>query len=77
MAIDYTLDPAVENYRMRIEAFVREELLPLESDPGSYDGHENIAPGLLETLRAKARAAGLWSLQMPMARGGQGLRTYP
>jgi acyl-CoA dehydrogenase len=58
---------------MRIEAFVREELLPLESDPGSYDGHENIAPGLLETLRAKARAAGLWSLQMPMARGGQGL----
>ncbi len=73
MAIDYTLDPAVENYRMRIEAFVREELLPLESDPGSYDGHENIAPGLLETLRAKARAAGLWSLQMPMARGGQGL----
>lgn len=73
MAIDYTLDPAVENYRMRIEAFVREELLPLESDPGSYDGHENIAPGLLETLRAKARAAGLWSLQMPMARGGKGL----
>lgn len=73
MAIDYTLDPAVENYRMRIEAFVREELLPLESDPGSYDGHENIAPGLLETLRAKARAAGLWSLQMPMARGGRGL----
>ena len=74
MAIDYTLDPAVEDYRTRIESFVRDELLPLESDRASYDAHENIAPELLEKLRSKARAAGLWSLQMPKDRGGQGLK---
>ena len=73
MAIDYTLDPLVEDYRKRIERFVRDELLPLESDPTSYDGHENLGPELLESLRAKARAEGLWSLQMPKALGGQGL----
>jgi acyl-CoA dehydrogenase len=73
MAIDYTLDAASDDYRKRIEAFVRAELLPLESDSASYDEYENVSPALLETLRAKARAAGLWSLQMPRARGGQGL----
>lgn len=71
--MDYTLDPAVEHYRARIASFVSGELLPLEADAGSYDAHENIRPELLDSLRGKARAAGLWALQMPRDRGGQGL----
>jgi acyl-CoA dehydrogenase len=47
--------------------------MPLETDAAAYDAHENIAPEKLEALRAKAKAAGLWALQMPKARGGQGL----
>src|SRR5664279_1748463 len=71
--MDFTLDQEVHEYRRRIRAFVREHLLPLEADPQSYDQHENIRSDLLEVMRAKARAAGLWALQMPESRGGRGL----
>ncbi|HEY2111166.1 MAG TPA: acyl-CoA dehydrogenase family protein, partial [Dongiaceae bacterium] len=49
------------------------EIMPLETDPASYDEHENIAIPVLERLRAKAKAAGLWAPQMPRALGGLGL----
>ena len=71
--MDYTLTPEVEDYRARIAEFVRRELLPVEADRKSYDEHENIRIDLLESLRAQARRAGLWALQMPKERGGQGL----
>ena len=71
--MDFTLDPEVHEYRQRIRAFVREHLLPLEADPLSYDPHENIRGDLLAAMRDKARAAGLWALQMPKSRGGGGL----
>ncbi len=71
--MDFTLSPELEEYRARIAAFVRERLVPLESDPASYDAHENIRPDLLETLRGEARAAELWAIQVPKAWGGQGL----
>ena len=46
-------------------------VLPLERDPQTFDEHENIRLDLLETLRAEAKAAGLWAPQMPPERGGQ------
>jgi acyl-CoA dehydrogenase len=52
---------------------VREHVLPLDTDPASFDAHQNIRLDLLDTLRARARAAGLWAPQMPKARGGMGL----
>ncbi len=64
---------AVENLRLRIAEFVARHILPLESDSGSYGGHENIRLDLLAELRAKARQEGLWAPQMPVARGGLGL----
>ncbi|NDP42846.1 MAG: acyl-CoA dehydrogenase [Aromatoleum sp.] len=71
--MDFRLAPEHETYRARIEAFVGERLIPLEAYPANYDDHENIAPALLETLRAEAKRAGLWALQVPVAWGGQGL----
>jgi acyl-CoA dehydrogenase len=71
--MDFALPPEVERLRGEIRAFVAEEILPLEADPASYDEHENIRVELLQEMQAKARAAGLWSLQMPKSRGGQGL----
>ncbi len=71
--MDFTIPPRVEDFRRRIADFVESELLPLESDPASYDAHENIDTDLLDRMRAKARDAGLWCLQLPPGDGGQGL----
>jgi acyl-CoA dehydrogenase len=71
--MDFTLSLEVEDFRKRIRAFIADHVLPVESDPASYDEGENITEDLLQTLRAKARGEGLWALSMPKDRGGQGL----
>ena len=71
--MDFTLDAKSEAKRQGVRAFVNDRLIPLESDPASYDHHENINPELLKTLRAEVKAARLWCLQMPEDVGGQGL----
>ncbi|MCP5368618.1 MAG: acyl-CoA dehydrogenase family protein [Hyphomicrobiales bacterium] len=71
--MDFTLSPEIEDYRRRVRAFVAERILPLEADPASYDAHENIRLDLLDKVRARARAEGLWALSMPKARGGADL----
>ena len=71
--MDFSLSPEIEDYRMRIRAFVDKHLLPLETDRASYDEHENIKLDLLDGLREKTKSEGLWALQMPKALGGQGL----
>ncbi|MDX1801692.1 MAG: acyl-CoA dehydrogenase family protein [Marinobacter sp.] len=71
--MDFSLDSRSEDFRQRIRAFVERELFPLEQDPSAYDEHENIDLKVLDHVRQKARAEGLWCLQMPVALGGQGL----
>ena len=71
--MDFTIPPRIEEYRARIARFVEAEILPLEADRADYDAHENIRLDLLESLRAKARAEGLWCLQLRPETGGQGL----
>ena len=71
--MDFSLSPEIEDYRMRVRAFVDKHVLPLETDRASYDEHENIKLDLLDGLREKAKSEGLWALQMPKALGGQGL----
>lgn len=73
--MDFTPSAEVERLRQQIEAFVAEEILPLEDDAASYDAHENIRLDLLDGLRSKVKAAGLWAPQMPRERGGLGLDT--
>jgi len=53
--MDFTLAPETEDLRRRLRAFVDSEIIPLESDPASYDAHENIA---LEKLTPDVIAAG-------------------
>jgi acyl-CoA dehydrogenase len=72
--MDFSLSPEIEGFRRRVRDFVAAEILPLETDPTSYDAHENIAPAVLAGLRAKAKAAGLWAPQMPSAERGRGCR---
>lgn len=71
--MDFTLSPEVEALRQQVADFVSAELLPLESQKGFMDAHENIDETVLAGLRVKAKAAGLWAFQMPESRGGRGL----
>lgn len=71
--MDFTISPAIEDLRRRIAAFVDTHLIPLESDPAAYDAHENIAAAPLAALREKARAQGLWCLQLKPENGGLGV----
>ncbi len=71
--MDFALSPEIEDYRRRVRAFVEREILPVEADRANWDEHGMIALPALEALRAKVKAEGLWALQMPKERGGQGL----
>ncbi|MBU8539683.1 acyl-CoA dehydrogenase family protein [Falsiroseomonas tokyonensis] len=71
--MDFALPPEIDAIRMRVRDFVDTKLIPLEADRANYDEHENIHPDVLKRMRAEAKAAGLWALQMPKARGGGGL----
>ncbi|MGE0210867.1 MAG: acyl-CoA dehydrogenase family protein [Parvibaculaceae bacterium] len=68
--MDFSLPPEIERLRLRVRDFVASEVMPLETDPRSYDEYENIDLTLLDRMRRKARDAGLWAPQMPKARGG-------
>ncbi|MBR9891926.1 acyl-CoA dehydrogenase [bacterium] len=71
--MDFTISPKIEDYRARIARFVEQEILPLEEDRANYDPHENIRKNVLRDLRAKAKAEGLWCLQLKQETGGQEL----
>ncbi len=71
--IDFSLPPEIEALRMKVRAFVAENILPLEADATNYDSYENIRLEVLAPLREMAKAQGLWAPQMPKERGGLGL----
>jgi acyl-CoA dehydrogenase len=71
--MDFSLSPEHEELRLKVRAFINDHVLPLEKDPVNFSEHENIPHHLLEPVRAKARAAGLWAPQSPKEYGGMEL----
>ncbi|WP_138379749.1 acyl-CoA dehydrogenase family protein [Luteithermobacter gelatinilyticus] len=71
--MNFALSPEIEEYRRRIRDFVSRHIIPVENQPEARDAHENLKIEELDRLRKIARAEGLWALQMPKDRGGQGL----
>ena len=71
--MDFSLSPEIEDYRLRVRAFVEKHVLPLEAQPAAFDEHENIREDVVAQVRALAKAEGLWAFQMPKERGGQGI----
>ncbi|MBU3259881.1 acyl-CoA dehydrogenase family protein [Roseovarius sp. PS-C2] len=71
--MDFTISPRIEDFRARIARFVEDEIMPLEEDRAHYDPHENIRADVLDHLRDKAKAEGLWCLQLKKETGGQEL----
>ena len=71
--MDFSLPPEIEALRLKVRAFIDEHVLPLEKDPANFADNENIPHHLLEPVRVKARAAGLWAPQAPKEFGGMEL----
>ena len=70
--MDFSIDAALQADHDRLRAFVRDEIVPLEADRKNYDSYGNIDMAVLQTLRAKVKAAGLWAPQIPREQGGLG-----
>ncbi|QFS96302.1 (R)-benzylsuccinyl-CoA dehydrogenase [Labrenzia sp. THAF191b] len=71
--MDFRISARVADYRSRIARFVEQEIFPVELDRNAWDCHGNIGHTALSTLQEKARAEGLWCLQLQKETGGQGL----
>lgn len=66
--MDFTIPPELEALRLRVRAFMHDEVLPSEGDVIMEDraGRRDT----LISLRLKAQAAGLWTPHLPTALGG-------
>jgi acyl-CoA dehydrogenase len=71
--MDFNISSEHQALMQKVDGFVQDRLLPLEQDPSSFDLHENVREDLLQTLRQEVKSLGLFSPQMPKARGGLGL----
>jgi acyl-CoA dehydrogenase len=67
--MDFSLPERTVEMARRVDEFVREVVIPLESS-AIEDG---LPPDLLAEARRKAKDAGLWAPQLPTELGGQGL----
>ena len=68
--MDFELPEELRLLKKTVRAFVDRELIPIERT--SMDGHR-LKPDVRAALEAKAKAAGLWLLDVPPEHGGQGL----
>jgi acyl-CoA dehydrogenase len=69
--MDFSVSEHVQKITQRVRQFMQEEVIPLEA---YFDQHEDgLAPELLQSVRAKAKLAGLWAPQLPTELGGLGL----
>lgn len=68
MAIDFSLDDELLQYRERLESFIRTQVIPEEQD-ALRDG---VTDDLRLKLQAAARAEGLWAPQAARDHGGGG-----
>jgi acyl-CoA dehydrogenase len=76
--MEFSRSPRAQGYVQRLLAFMQEHVLPAE--PEYFAQVQNLAdwrgwkqPPVMETLKAKARAAGLWNLFLPDGEYGAGL----
>ncbi len=76
--MDFSLSPKAQDYIQRLSMFMQEHVLPAE--PEYHAQVQNLPdwrgwkqPAVMESLKAKARAAGLWNLFLPDTKYGAGL----
>jgi acyl-CoA dehydrogenase len=74
--MDFTLKTEIADLKARLTDFMERHVIPAEHDYHAYvDASDNrwVIPPLIEELKAKARAEGLWNLWCPHPEFGAGL----
>ena len=76
--MDFSLSPRAQSYVQRLSAFMQEHVLPAEPEYCAQlqnlpDWRRWKQPPVMESLKAKARASGLWNLFLPDREYGVGL----
>ena len=77
--MDFGHSPRAQEYIERVSAFMRDHITPAEEAyhaqlTGGADWRQWRQPAIMEDLKAKARAAGLWNLFLPDPHHGAGLK---
>ena len=77
--MDFGHSPRALAYIERVKTFMRDHVIPAEAAyhaqmTGSPDWRQWRQPALMEDLKAKAKAAGLWNLFLPDPHHGAGLK---
>jgi len=78
LSMDFSVSAKAQSYVQRLSAFMQEHVLPAESE--YYASLQNLPdwqrwkqPPVMEALKSKAQAAGLWNLFLPDRHYGAGL----
>ena len=76
--MDFAHSERTQSLMRRLSSFMRDEVTPTEAAycaalSGSADWRDWRQPGVMETLKSKAKQAGLWNLFLPDAGLGAGL----
>ena len=74
--MDFSLSPRSQEYLSKVTAFIEQEIAPIEDDYfKELKAQKNpwVVLPIIETLKAKAKAQGLWNLFMPIAPYGANL----
>jgi acyl-CoA dehydrogenase len=76
--VEFAASERTQTFVERLSAFMRDEVVPSERIyaaqlSGSSDHRQWRQPAVMESLKAKARTAGLWNLFLPDAEHGVGL----
>ena len=69
--MDFTTPRHIETIAHRVRQFVDDEVIPVETE--LLRSGDDLSNDILQSLRAKAKAAQLWAPTMPKAWGGMGL----
>ncbi len=72
--MDFAISERAQGYLTRLQTFMQEEVLPAqktyhESLTHTADWAQWRQPAVMETLKARARSAGLWNLFLPTSHG--------
>ena len=74
--MDFALSTKAQDYLERLKAFMAEHVIPAEAEYGGQLKRGDLPwnnPPVMEELKRKAKAAGLWNLFLPDAEYGAGL----
>jgi acyl-CoA dehydrogenase len=79
--MDFAMSAKASDYHKRLSEFITDYVFPAEADYDKYreevGPHDHTVPPVIEELKIKAKAAGLWNLFLPSESGLTNLEYAP